>query len=315
MARSKSVFTDAQMRYLRSLPAVAAVSRTRIVYADEFKQACLERYLAGDSPVRMFREAGLDPKLVGYKRIEHCFARWKAKAEEEALTGSDNGYTGGSYVGGVTGEFTGNGGDGTVGTTTDRTTTTTTTPDRTASARITPDRSVNTPGAAGSADSAAAGMAADGTFDAVSNRRSASRRSARTLRTVHPSFVPQYQAVPPALTTLGGGDVCGLIIAQQARRIDELEHQIAILTSRRATTGTANSAVMTGPGEPTHPTNSTNQTDPVNPADPADPVDPADATGPAVPPPPYADVDATTVFPAVVRNPMITEPFDRPVTV
>lgn len=300
------MFTDAQMRYLRSLPAVAAVSRTRIVYADEFKQACLERYLAGDSPVRMFREAGLDPKLVGYKRIEHCFARWKAKAEEEALTGSDSG-----YVGGVTGEFTGNGGDGTVGTTTDRTTTTTTTPDRTASARITPDRSVSTPGAAGSADSAAAGMAADGTFDTVSNRRSASRRSARTLRTVHPSFIPPYQTVPPALTTLGGGDVCGLIIAQQARRIDELERQIAVLTSRRATTGTANSAVMTGPGEPTHPTNSTNQADPVNPANPADPTD---ATGPAVPPPPYADVDATAVFPAVVRNPVITEPFDRPVT-
>ena len=32
---------------------------------------------AGEKPTALFREAGLDPKLIGYKRIERAFARWR----------------------------------------------------------------------------------------------------------------------------------------------------------------------------------------------------------------------------------------------
>lgn len=31
----------------------------------------------------IFREAGLDPKLIGYKRIERCIARWKKQEERD----------------------------------------------------------------------------------------------------------------------------------------------------------------------------------------------------------------------------------------
>ncbi|NMM94624.1 HTH domain-containing protein [Bifidobacterium oedipodis] len=77
-------FTRSEMRYLKMLPAVAGVSATRITYSDEFRDEATRRYLAGQSPVQIFREAGLDPSLVGYKRIERSFARWKAAARSGA---------------------------------------------------------------------------------------------------------------------------------------------------------------------------------------------------------------------------------------
>lgn len=51
--------------------------RRRITYTESFKHNCMRRYHAGESPVELFREAGLDPSLIGYKRIERCFARWR----------------------------------------------------------------------------------------------------------------------------------------------------------------------------------------------------------------------------------------------
>ncbi|WP_346680962.1 hypothetical protein [Enorma massiliensis] len=37
----------------------------------------MERYYAGESPAAIFRETGLDPSLIGYKRIERSIARWR----------------------------------------------------------------------------------------------------------------------------------------------------------------------------------------------------------------------------------------------
>ena len=78
-------FSGELVVYLRSLPAVAGASSTRIVYADWFRRDCVRRYRAGEHPVDLFREAGLDPKLIGYKRIERAFARWRAEARVPAL--------------------------------------------------------------------------------------------------------------------------------------------------------------------------------------------------------------------------------------
>ena len=71
-------FTAGQRAYLQSLAAVDAVDgRSRIYYADWFRVGCMRRYRAGEKPTALFREAGLDPKLIGYKRIERAFARWR----------------------------------------------------------------------------------------------------------------------------------------------------------------------------------------------------------------------------------------------
>ncbi|MBT1177838.1 hypothetical protein JS532_09760 [Bifidobacterium callimiconis] len=70
-------FTQEEITYLRSLRAVARVSNGRIRYTEEFKRECMRRYAAGESPARIFRDAGLDSALIGYKRIERCISRWR----------------------------------------------------------------------------------------------------------------------------------------------------------------------------------------------------------------------------------------------
>lgn len=75
-------FTQSEIHYLKMLPAVRDVTSSRISYSDEFRESATRRYLAGESPVEIFREAGLDPRLIGYKRIERAFARWRGSATE-----------------------------------------------------------------------------------------------------------------------------------------------------------------------------------------------------------------------------------------
>lgn len=79
-------FSDAEMALLSGLDAVAWVTRTRITYKDSFKREAIERYRRGESPVRIFREAGLDPRLIGNKRIERCIARWKREPPDAGTT-------------------------------------------------------------------------------------------------------------------------------------------------------------------------------------------------------------------------------------
>lgn len=88
--RGGGVFSDEEIQLLRELPAVANVTRNRITYSDAFKQVCTIRYLAGESPTKIFREAGLPPELVGYKRIERSVARWKAAATNQSVSGNDH---------------------------------------------------------------------------------------------------------------------------------------------------------------------------------------------------------------------------------
>lgn len=36
----------------------------------------MRRYRTGESPLTIFKNVGLDPELIGTKRIEHCIERW-----------------------------------------------------------------------------------------------------------------------------------------------------------------------------------------------------------------------------------------------
>ena len=77
MGKSRA-FTAEERSYLLSLAAVDSVDRaSRVHYADRFRDECMRRYHAGEKPTVLFREAGLDPKLVGWKRIERAFANWR----------------------------------------------------------------------------------------------------------------------------------------------------------------------------------------------------------------------------------------------
>lgn len=78
-------FTPEQTAYLNALPAVATCDGRRIVYTDGFRERCMKRYAAGELPTDLFREAGLDPELIGAKRIGRAFARWRRAAGVPAL--------------------------------------------------------------------------------------------------------------------------------------------------------------------------------------------------------------------------------------
>lgn len=82
-------FSSREIQYLESLPAVERVGHDRIIYRDGFKRDCVRRYAAGESPTKIFRNAGLDSSLIGYKRIERCISRWKRtiRFDEDELTG------------------------------------------------------------------------------------------------------------------------------------------------------------------------------------------------------------------------------------
>ena len=79
-------FTAKERAYLASLSAVESVSASHIRYADSFRIEVMCRYNAGESPAAIFREAGLDPKLIGYKRIERDDAQSSATESQDALS-------------------------------------------------------------------------------------------------------------------------------------------------------------------------------------------------------------------------------------
>ena len=87
-------FTAKTRKYLGTLDAVESVTQYRICYSKEFRDDCMRRYAEGGSPAAIFREAGLDPKIIGYKRVERCTARWTAedaaKAEQEQSDAEKN---------------------------------------------------------------------------------------------------------------------------------------------------------------------------------------------------------------------------------
>ena len=42
----------------------------------------------GDKPIDIFRDAGLDSRIIGCKRIERCMSRWRARDRETRERGN-----------------------------------------------------------------------------------------------------------------------------------------------------------------------------------------------------------------------------------
>ena len=159
--RSGGAFSDEEIQLLRGLPAVSNVTRDRITYSDTFRQVCTIRYLAGESPTKIFREAGLPPELVGYKRIERSVARWK-EAAIKSVNGSDT-MTDGEIIAQLAARY---------------------------------------------------------------------KRALATRRSLEPAATAASNDVHPLSLGLFDGDTAGIIIRQQARRIDELERDVVRLRNK-----------------------------------------------------------------------------------
>lgn len=72
-------FTAEEIERLKKNPYIDDVNAVRIIYSDEFKRRFVEEYLEGKRPTQIFRDAGFDVKLIGYKRIERATARWRPR--------------------------------------------------------------------------------------------------------------------------------------------------------------------------------------------------------------------------------------------
>ena len=57
-------FTQTEVYYLNTLPAVERASMDRITYSKEFQVRCMAQYLRGNGPTSIFASAGLDPKIM-----------------------------------------------------------------------------------------------------------------------------------------------------------------------------------------------------------------------------------------------------------
>lgn len=75
--KRKPTFSRKTQDYLTKLEAVDHVTDSRIYYTDKFREHAMLAYDSGGSPVEIFRQAGLDPDIIGRKRIERCFSRWR----------------------------------------------------------------------------------------------------------------------------------------------------------------------------------------------------------------------------------------------
>ena len=73
----KGDFTDREKEELRRNRFVQSVTDRCVFYTEEFKKLYVSRYLAGETPCRIFREAGFDVRMLGNKRIERASHRWR----------------------------------------------------------------------------------------------------------------------------------------------------------------------------------------------------------------------------------------------
>jgi hypothetical protein len=77
------VFTAEQLEELLQSPHVSYVSRTTISYTLKFKEMAWQRYCDGVEPAKIFRDAGLDPDVLGRERIKGFIDKLRDQLERD----------------------------------------------------------------------------------------------------------------------------------------------------------------------------------------------------------------------------------------
>lgn len=73
----RGLLTREEINILRKSPYISGVNEKQISYTNEFKYHFMEEYFIGKKPKQIFEDAGLDPEILGSKRIERAAQRWK----------------------------------------------------------------------------------------------------------------------------------------------------------------------------------------------------------------------------------------------
>lgn len=94
---SNLYFTQEQQALLSKNPYITKVSNKSITYLEDFKIHAINEYAKGKGPSQIFKEAGIDPKLIGEKNPMRSLARWRTiyfKEGHLGLTGEKRGRSG-----------------------------------------------------------------------------------------------------------------------------------------------------------------------------------------------------------------------------
>lgn len=87
---SKKKFSNEEINKLSINKYVKKVSDKAITYTNEFKIHFIAEYNNGKTPRIIFKEAGFDIELIGFKRIECAADRWKRAYKENGVLGLDD---------------------------------------------------------------------------------------------------------------------------------------------------------------------------------------------------------------------------------
>lgn len=75
---SKILFTDTQVKKLSKNKWIKKITNTTITYTDEFKYKLVKECKNYKKfPQDVFRECGIDPKIVGERRYSNAASRWR----------------------------------------------------------------------------------------------------------------------------------------------------------------------------------------------------------------------------------------------
>ena len=80
----KGMFTEEELKYLRSLDAVERAEPLRIAYSKEFKREFMRRYHEGERPRAIFESAGLKAEPIGCRRTGRACAHWRGAETKDA---------------------------------------------------------------------------------------------------------------------------------------------------------------------------------------------------------------------------------------
>jgi transposase len=84
---SKKLFTEQEIEILSKNKYVKRVSPKGITYTDEMKHFAIAEWEKGVNSTQVFRNAGLDPRIIGDYRIKSAMRRWKRAYKEKGIMG------------------------------------------------------------------------------------------------------------------------------------------------------------------------------------------------------------------------------------
>ncbi len=83
-------FSSEEIELLRQNPNVKNVTEKSIQFSEQFKLQAVELYHQGLKPMDIFRDAGFDVSVLGFRRISNAFWNWMVKKNRGKQVTSDH---------------------------------------------------------------------------------------------------------------------------------------------------------------------------------------------------------------------------------